>query len=54
MLRTPLHELCLQIKVSSLGTIWEFSSRAIEPPNQEMCERAILELTQLRALDVMK
>ena len=32
MLRVPLHELCLQIKLLDLGAIEPFLSRTLEPP----------------------
>ena len=32
MLRVPLHELCLQIKLLQLGEIEPFLSKALEPP----------------------
>ena len=51
MLRTPLDSLCLQIKILKLGNMWDFLCKAIEPPLLVMCELAIKELVQMRALD---
>lgn len=51
MLRTPLDSLCLQVKILKLGKMWEFLSKAIEPPQREMCKKAVEELKQMRALD---
>jgi len=40
MLRTPLEELCLQIKSLSLGGIEEFLSRALQPPEARAVHNA--------------
>ena len=51
MLRTPLDSLCLQIKILKLGKIWEFLSKALEPPLEIMCNLSATKLAQMRALD---
>ena len=33
LLRTPLHSLCLQIKSLKLGTVGDFLSKAMQPPD---------------------
>ncbi|EXB29033.1 ATP-dependent RNA helicase DHX29 [Morus notabilis] len=51
MLRTPLVELCLQIKFLSLGHIKPFLSKAIEPPKDEAMTSAISLLYEVGALE---
>lgn len=52
MLRVPLDELCLQIKLLDLGEVAEFLGRAIEPPRVEAVTEAIKGLQDLQALDL--
>eukprot|EP01048_Picozoa_sp_COSAG05_P007660 COSAG05_NODE_546_length_8763_cov_12.991228_6_plen_539_part_00 len=52
MLRVPLDELCLQIKLLDLGEVKEFLGKAIEPPAEEAVEQAIKGLQELQALDL--
>ena len=52
MLRVPLDELCLQIKLLDLGEVAEFLGRAIEPPAAEAVAEAIKGLQELQALDL--
>ena len=51
MLRVPLHELCLQIKLLGLGEIVPFLSRAIEPPALHAVQEAVQTLNELQALE---
>ncbi|KAL2339337.1 hypothetical protein Fmac_013783 [Flemingia macrophylla] len=51
MLRMPLVELCLQIKLLSLGYIKPFLSEALEPPKVEAMESAISLLYEVGALE---
>ncbi|CAL5329776.1 unnamed protein product [Camellia sinensis] len=58
MLRMPLVELCLQIKLLSLGNIKAFLLEALEPPREETINSAIsllyeLVRTRLSKLEVM-
>ena len=41
MLRTPLEELVLQIKILKLGMAFSFLSKAIEPPSETAVNTAI-------------
>lgn len=41
MLRTPLEELVLQIKILKLGQAFSFLQRAIEPPKEDAVRNAI-------------
>lgn len=41
MLRTPLEELVLQIKILKLGKALPFLQKAIEPPKEEAVRNAI-------------
>ncbi|EGC32711.1 hypothetical protein DICPUDRAFT_155280 [Dictyostelium purpureum] len=50
MRRMPLHELCLQVKVLVLGSIGEFLSDALEPPEAKAIDNAINLLIDLGAL----
>ncbi|KAK3750637.1 hypothetical protein QZH41_012824, partial [Actinostola sp. cb2023] len=51
MLRTPLEEICLQIKILKLGMIEEFLSKALQPPSPQTVQNALDTLKQLNALD---
>uniref|UniRef100_A0A2C9V5D8 RNA helicase n=1 Tax=Manihot esculenta TaxID=3983 RepID=A0A2C9V5D8_MANES len=51
MLRMPLVELCLQIKILSLGHIKPFLSKALEPPKDEAMTSAISLLYEVGALE---
>ncbi|XP_022748673.1 DExH-box ATP-dependent RNA helicase DExH7, chloroplastic isoform X7 [Durio zibethinus] len=51
MLRMPLVELCLQIKLLSLGHIKPFLSKALEPPKEEAMNSAISLLYEVGAVE---
>ncbi|KAK5841973.1 DExH-box ATP-dependent RNA helicase DExH7, chloroplastic [Gossypium arboreum] len=51
MLRMPLVELCLQIKLLSLGQIKPFLSKALEPPKEEAMNSAISLLYEVGAVE---
>lgn len=51
IMRTPLEELCLQIKILKLGSIATFLQRALDPPSEKAVNLAIKNLTDLTALD---
>ncbi|KAH7666303.1 RNA helicase protein [Dioscorea alata] len=51
LLRTPLNSLCLQIKSLQLGTIREFLSAALQPPEPRAVHNAVELLKMIRALD---
>jgi ATP-dependent RNA helicase DHX36 len=51
MLRTPLEELVLQIKILKLGAAAAFLDKAIEPPSETAVLNALSCLRQLNALD---
>uniref|UniRef100_A0A8C7U9B2 RNA helicase n=1 Tax=Oncorhynchus mykiss TaxID=8022 RepID=A0A8C7U9B2_ONCMY len=51
IMRTPLEELCLQIKILKLGPIAEFLRKALDPPTEEAVTLAITHLMDLNALD---
>ncbi|VFQ59026.1 unnamed protein product [Cuscuta campestris] len=51
MLRMPLVELCLQIKLLSLGSINMFLSKALEPPKEEAISSAISLLYEVGAIE---
>ncbi|GMH17063.1 hypothetical protein Nepgr_018904 [Nepenthes gracilis] len=51
LLRTPLQSLCLQIKSLELGSISEFLSRALQPPEPLSVQNAIDYLKTIGALD---
>ncbi|EEF41979.1 ATP-dependent RNA helicase, putative [Ricinus communis] len=51
LLRTPLQSLCLQIKSLQLGSISEFLSRALQPPEPLSVQNAIEYLKVIGALD---
>ncbi|KAL6479481.1 hypothetical protein MHYP_G00129140 [Metynnis hypsauchen] len=49
--RTPLEELCLQIKILKLGPIASFLRKSLDPPSDRAIELAITHLMDLNALD---
>ncbi|CAI9103779.1 OLC1v1002330C1 [Oldenlandia corymbosa var. corymbosa] len=51
MLRMPLVELCLQIKLLSLGRIKPFLLKALEPPSEETIASAISLLYEVGAIE---
>ncbi|KAK0141144.1 ATP-dependent RNA helicase DHX36 [Merluccius polli] len=51
IMRTPLEELCLQIKILDLGAIAEFLMKALDPPTEKAVDLAIKHLVDLNALD---
>ncbi|CAA6658489.1 unnamed protein product [Spirodela intermedia] len=51
LLRTPLNSLCLQIKSLQLGTIGEFLSAALQPPEPLAVQNAVDFLKTIGALD---
>ncbi|RDW84463.1 hypothetical protein BP6252_02053 [Coleophoma cylindrospora] len=51
ILRTDLQSLCLQVKVMGIPDIWDFLSKAIEPPTPKSVDVAVDELQALGALD---
>ncbi|XP_076002054.1 ATP-dependent DNA/RNA helicase DHX36 [Genypterus blacodes] len=51
IMRTPLEELCLQIKILKLGSIARFLEKALDPPTEKAVSLAIKNLTNLNALD---
>lgn len=51
IVRTPLEELCLQIKILNLGGIASFLQKVMDPPTREAIILAITHLTELNALD---
>ncbi|PON47342.1 ATP-dependent RNA helicase DHX [Parasponia andersonii] len=51
LLRTPLQSLCLQIKSLRLGSISEFLSRALQPPEPLSVQNAVEYLKIIGALD---
>ncbi|KAL3693342.1 hypothetical protein R1sor_006993 [Riccia sorocarpa] len=51
ILRTPLQELCLQIKSLGLGSICSFLSKALQPPEPIAVQNAIDLLKTIGALD---
>ncbi|CAH9121887.1 unnamed protein product [Cuscuta epithymum] len=51
MLRMPLVELCLQIKLLSLGNIKMFLSKALEPPKEAAITSAISLLYEVGAIE---
>lgn len=48
ILRLPLEELCLRIKVCNLGSIRDVLGAALDPPSQKMIDNAILTLQEVR------
>jgi ATP-dependent RNA helicase DHX36 len=51
MLRTPLEELCLQVKALKLGRIQTFLGKAMQPPAEAAIGNAIHLLRHIGALD---
>ena len=51
ILRTPLQELCLQIKSLQLGTVGLFLAKALQPPDPLAVQNAIELLKTIGALD---
>ncbi|KAG9452037.1 hypothetical protein H6P81_004941 [Aristolochia fimbriata] len=51
LLRTPLNSLCLQIKSLQLGTVGEFLSAALQPPEPLAVQNAVDFLKMIGALD---
>uniref|UniRef100_A0A7N6BDQ7 ATP-dependent DNA/RNA helicase DHX36 n=1 Tax=Anabas testudineus TaxID=64144 RepID=A0A7N6BDQ7_ANATE len=51
IMRTPLEELCLQIKILKLGSIARFLEKALDPPTDKAVNLAIKNLIDLNALD---
>ncbi|KAK9156986.1 hypothetical protein Scep_003560 [Stephania cephalantha] len=51
LLRTPLNSLCLQIKSLQLGSIGEFLSAALQPPEPLAVQNAVDFLKMIGALD---
>uniref|UniRef100_A0A3Q3J847 RNA helicase n=1 Tax=Monopterus albus TaxID=43700 RepID=A0A3Q3J847_MONAL len=51
IMRTPLEELCLQIKILNLGSIDRFLKKALDPPTEKAVNLAIKNLLELNALD---
>ncbi|XP_057764372.1 DExH-box ATP-dependent RNA helicase DExH7, chloroplastic-like isoform X1 [Salvia miltiorrhiza] len=51
MLRMPLTELCLQVKLLSLGSIKQFLSKALEPPREESIASAVSLLYEVGAIE---
>ncbi|XP_030852268.1 ATP-dependent DNA/RNA helicase DHX36 [Strongylocentrotus purpuratus] len=49
--RTPLEELCLNIKTLKLGSVHPFISKAMETPDIRAIQLAISSLKQMRAFD---
>lgn len=54
ILRTPLQELCLQIKSLQFGSISAFLSKALQPPETLAVQNAINLLKTIGALDEME
>ncbi|XP_068568251.1 ATP-dependent DNA/RNA helicase DHX36 [Cebidichthys violaceus] len=51
IMRTPLEELCLQIKILKLGSIAQFLEKSLDPPTANAINLAIKNLVDLNALD---
>ncbi|XP_043700899.1 DExH-box ATP-dependent RNA helicase DExH3 [Telopea speciosissima] len=51
LLRTPLNSLCLQIKCLQLGTVGDFLSAALQPPESLAVQNAVDFLKMIGALD---
>ncbi|KAK2847336.1 hypothetical protein Q5P01_010335 [Channa striata] len=51
IMRTPLEELCLQIKILKLGYIAKFLEKALDPPTAKAVSLAMKNLVDLNALD---
>lgn len=52
ILRLPLEELCLRIKVCDLGSIRDVLGAALDSPTPKMIENAILTLQEVQALSL--
>jgi ATP-dependent RNA helicase DHX29 len=52
ILRLPLEELCLRIKVCKLGSIRNVLSDALDAPSPKMIENAILTLQEVRNYNI--
>jgi ATP-dependent RNA helicase DHX29 len=48
ILRLPLEELCLRIKVCGLGSIREVLGDALDAPTEKMIDNAILTLQEVK------
>lgn len=51
ILRTPLQELCLNIKSLQLGAVGSFLAKALQPPDSLSVQNAIELLKTIGALD---
>lgn len=51
LLRTPLEQLCLQIKAMGESDVAKFLQRAIDPPSIQALEQAIITLKNVNAID---
>lgn len=51
LLRTPLEQLCLQIKATGERDVTTFLQRAIDPPSTQALEQAIVTLRNVGAID---
>lgn len=54
IMRTPLAELCLQIKSLGLGSMQEFMAGAMNPPSPQTVHNAILHLKSIGAIDAQQ
>lgn len=54
ILRTPLQELCLNIKSLQLGAVATFLAKALQPPDHLAVQNAIELLKTIGALDEME
>jgi len=54
IMRTPLAELCLQIKSLGLGCMQEFLTGAMNPPSPQTVQNAILHLKSIGAIDAQQ
>lgn len=48
ILRLPLEELCLRIKICGLGSIRDVLSATLDAPSEKMIDNAILTLQEVR------
>jgi ATP-dependent RNA helicase DHX57 len=51
LLRTPLEQLCLQIKAMGESDVTKFLQRAIDPPSMQALAQAIVTLKNVSAID---
>ena len=51
IMRVPLEELCLQIKLLRLGSCKDFLSKVVQPPGEDAVEAALRSLREARAID---